>query len=251
MAQLKSLLVTGAARFINIINGDISGNAATATKLETSRTLQTNLASTSTASFDGSANASPGVTGTLGVGNGGTGQTTAKNAANAFMNALDTGSSTPVDADYYISQYVGGGTTTTTYHRRPMSALWSYISGKISSVLGLTASAYGGTAATATNVSTQGAASNSTARHVWFSDSTTETKRAHSDNLKYTPSTNIITANISGDAATVTGHTVASNVPANAVWLPAVTTSDNGKVLRVVSGSWSAVNLPSASGVSF
>ena len=46
------------------------------------------------------------------------------------MNALDTGSSTPVDADYYISQYVGGGTTTKTYHRRPMSALWSYIKGK-------------------------------------------------------------------------------------------------------------------------
>ena len=46
------------------------------------------------------------------------------------MNALDTGSSTPVDADYYISQYVGGGTTTKTYYRRPMSALWSYIKGK-------------------------------------------------------------------------------------------------------------------------
>lgn len=33
--------------------------------------------------------------------------------------------------------------------------------------------------------------------------------------------------------------------------LPAVTSSDNGKVLRVVSGAWSAVQLPSASGVSF
>lgn len=70
--------------------------------------------------------------------------------ANALMNALDTGSSTPVDADYYISQYVGGGTSTTTYHRRPMSALWDYIKGKISSILGLTASNYGGTSAKAT-----------------------------------------------------------------------------------------------------
>ena len=68
--------------------------------------------------------------GTLPVGRGGTGQTSAANAANAFLNALSTGSSTPVDADYYISQYVGGGTTTTTYHRRPVSALWSYIKGK-------------------------------------------------------------------------------------------------------------------------
>ena len=33
--------------------------------------------------------------------------------------------------------------------------------------------------------------------------------------------------------------------------LPAVTSSDNGKVLRVVSGAWEAASLPSASGVSF
>ena len=33
--------------------------------------------------------------------------------------------------------------------------------------------------------------------------------------------------------------------------LPSVTSSDNGKVLRVVSGEWEAVQLPSASGVSF
>ena len=33
--------------------------------------------------------------------------------------------------------------------------------------------------------------------------------------------------------------------------LPAVTSTDNGKVLRVVSGAWSAVQLPSASGNSF
>lgn len=33
--------------------------------------------------------------------------------------------------------------------------------------------------------------------------------------------------------------------------LPSVSASDNGKVLRVVSGAWSAVQLPSASGVSF
>lgn len=68
--------------------------------------------------------------GTLAVGRGGTGQTSAVNAANAFANALTTGSSAPVDADYYIAQYAGGGTSTTTYHRRPHSALWTYIKGK-------------------------------------------------------------------------------------------------------------------------
>lgn len=49
---------------------------------------------------------------------------------NAALNRLSTGSSTPTDNDYYISQYVGGGTTTTSYHRRPVSALWSYIKTK-------------------------------------------------------------------------------------------------------------------------
>lgn len=45
----------------------------------------------------------------------------------ALINKLSTGPSTPVDADYYISQSVGGGTTDTTYYRRPMSALWKWI----------------------------------------------------------------------------------------------------------------------------
>lgn len=69
--------------------------------------------------------------GTLPVSRGGTGQTSTINAANAFLNALGTGSSTPQDNDYYISQYAGGGTTTTTYHRRPVSALWAYMKSKI------------------------------------------------------------------------------------------------------------------------
>ena len=54
------------------LNQNTTGSAAT---LTTSRTFQTNLASTSTASFNGSANVTPGVTGTLPVANGGTGAT--------------------------------------------------------------------------------------------------------------------------------------------------------------------------------
>ena len=50
---------------------------------------------------------------------------------NTMINQLGTGSSTPVDGDYYISQYVNGGTATTTYHRRPMSALYDYVKGKL------------------------------------------------------------------------------------------------------------------------
>lgn len=108
-----------------------TGNAGTATALASAGTVRVNLASTSAVTYTSGGNITPGVNGTLAVGNGGTGQTTAVNAANAFLNALSTGSTTPQDADYYISQYVGGGTTTTTYHRRPMSALWAYVKSKM------------------------------------------------------------------------------------------------------------------------
>ena len=52
----------------------------------------------------------------------------------AALNRLTTGSDTPSDADYYICQYARGGTSKTTYHRRPVSALWSYVKGKADAV---------------------------------------------------------------------------------------------------------------------
>lgn len=56
-----------------VINADTTGLAGTATALATTRAIQTNLASTSGANFNGTAAITPGVTGTLAVGNGGTG----------------------------------------------------------------------------------------------------------------------------------------------------------------------------------
>ena len=47
---------------------------------------------------------------------------------------LTTGSDTPSDNDFYISQFAGGGATATTYHRRPVSALWNYIKSKADAV---------------------------------------------------------------------------------------------------------------------
>lgn len=52
----------------------------------------------------------------------------------AMINALGTGTTTPVDTDYYISQYVGGGASNTTYLRRPVSSLWTYMKGKADTV---------------------------------------------------------------------------------------------------------------------
>lgn len=63
--------------YATTFTGNLSGNAGTATKLATARTFRTNLGSTSTASFNGTADVTPGVTGTLGLANGGTGATTA------------------------------------------------------------------------------------------------------------------------------------------------------------------------------
>ena len=51
-----------------------------------------------------------------------------------LINDLSAGTATPQDADYIITQYAGGGTETTTYHRRPLSALWSWIKGKADTV---------------------------------------------------------------------------------------------------------------------
>ena len=61
---------------------------------------------------------------------------------------------------------------------------------------------YATSAGTATNV--YGGAANTTSekyRHVWFSDSATETARAYNDALKYDPKSNTMTVNISGSAA--------------------------------------------------
>lgn len=60
------------------VQTDVEGNAGSATRLSTPREFQTNLGSSEPSSFDGSADVTPGVTGTLGLANGGTGATTAE-----------------------------------------------------------------------------------------------------------------------------------------------------------------------------
>lgn len=92
------------------MNGKLStsGTAAAATKLATARTIRTNLASTSTASFNGTANITPGVTGTLPVANGGTGGTNALSAAiNLKTLYLNGGTSIPSGSD--LNDYTTSG----------------------------------------------------------------------------------------------------------------------------------------------
>lgn len=85
----------------------VSGSAAT---LTTARTIQTNLASTTAASFNGSANITPGVTGTLPIANGGTGATTAA----AARTALGAGTVTSVGGTGTVSGLTLTGTVTSS-----------------------------------------------------------------------------------------------------------------------------------------
>lgn len=58
----------------------VGGSATSAEKLATSRNIRTDLSKTSTVKFDGTEDVTPGVTGTLPIGNGGTGATDADTA---------------------------------------------------------------------------------------------------------------------------------------------------------------------------
>ena len=107
--------------------------ADTADKLTTARTIRTNLASTSAASFNGTANITPGVTGTLPIANGGTGGTTGY-AANANIFASMTEETDAVaDADWIMVAALSTDSTNQAKGRlrvRKASSVYSYIKGK-------------------------------------------------------------------------------------------------------------------------
>ena len=94
-----------------------TGNAATATKLATARNITTNLASTSAASFNGTANITPGVTGTLPLGNGGTGVTSLNALRKLFREWAPIDSSNDTTANWgakglSVAGYSDGNTIT-------------------------------------------------------------------------------------------------------------------------------------------
>lgn len=65
---------------LKVRNIEVIKMPSVALALKTARTIRTNLGSTSTASFDGTANITPGITGTLAIAHGGTGATSAAGA---------------------------------------------------------------------------------------------------------------------------------------------------------------------------
>lgn len=116
-----------AADALHADEADVAG------KLATARTIRTNLASTSAASFNGTANITPGVTGTLPIANGGTGGTTCY-AANANIFASMTEETDAVaDADWIMVATLSTDSTNREKGRlrvRKASSVYSYIKGK-------------------------------------------------------------------------------------------------------------------------
>lgn len=87
------------------------------------------------------------VTGTVAIANGGTGTTTAAGAANNLITSLPDWTADPTDTTKLIRRDTSG---TASFGQITFSTVWNYIKGKISSILGLTATNYGGTSAKAT-----------------------------------------------------------------------------------------------------
>lgn len=176
---------------------------------------------------------------------------------NGMINTqLTASSSTPSDNDFYISQYAGGGTTTTTYHRRPVSALWSYIKSKADAVYsakshthtksqitdfpaslknptaltiqtnGTTAAIYDGSAAKTVNV-TKGniglgnvdntADANKSVKYATSAGSaSTATKATTATKLSSNAGSNNQPVYFSGGKPVAIGYTIAKSVPADA-----------------------------------
>lgn len=95
-SRTTTLAWKNATQTVATINASTyTGNSATATKLATARTITANLASGTAGSFDGSANITVGVTGTLPIAKGGTGLTS---APSMLVNLASTTATSPLQA---------------------------------------------------------------------------------------------------------------------------------------------------------
>lgn len=118
--------------------------------------------------------------------------------ATTFKGSLSGNASTATTASK-LSTNAGGATTPVYFSNGIPVACTPYSN---ASVKYATSAGSASTATTADRVANTGSGSADVARHVWFSDSSIETARVSNDNFKYNPSGNLLTANISGNAAT-------------------------------------------------
>lgn len=218
-------------RCLNTYNGSedavLIGTSTFAYKLRNSRKLAVSLSNISTdTSFNGADDVTNiKTTGTLGVGNGGTGKTTVtsgnylvgngssaltektpKDAGSDVLKSLDTDNGDVVDGDFIVTSYHVNESTisSTTFVRRTAVKLWNYIKSKLSgSDVNI-----GGNAATATTAQNYDAntgtirsalALKSDTGHVHNTDANEVTYSADASTLDVvTDTTEIVTTNTAG-----------------------------------------------------
>lgn len=218
-------------RCLNTYNGSedavLIGTSSFAYQLRNSRKLAVSLSNTSTdTSFNGTADVTNiKTTGTLGVGNGGTGKAsvtagsyvvgngtsaltekTPKDAGSDVLKSLDTDNGDVVDGDFIVTSYHVNASTisSTTFVRRTALNLWNYIKSKLSgSDVNI-----GGNAATATTAQNYDAntgtirsalAGKSDTGHVHNTDANEVTDSAAASTLDVvTDTTEIVTTGTNG-----------------------------------------------------
>ena len=99
----------------------------------------------------------------LPINKGGTGKTTGKAATNNLFSDINNVNTDPDDTARIVFKYGSPSDSNGIFFARAITNLWNYIQNKISSVLGLTASSYGGNAATAGAADTASAAASGSA----------------------------------------------------------------------------------------
>ena len=148
--------------------------------------------------FDGPAASYP-----ISIKNGGTGVTSQADINKAFIDNLDIASSNVTDGTEFVSSWASDngfsepGAVNKPYKRK-FSRVWNYIQEKIGSVLGLTASSYGGTACQANKIVDASRSWTPTEVSEWFHNCVTAVC-----NLSYTSGT----SKIKTLAACVYNHT--------------------------------------------
>lgn len=106
------------------------GPATSANRLATARTVQTDLGSEREVSFDGSANITPGVKGTLPIAHGGTGATTARAAEYNIMSQIRTVTSNVADSDMFVCKATAPDATNGATYARSFSTVYNAIKDK-------------------------------------------------------------------------------------------------------------------------
>lgn len=146
----------------NAVHAGYADNATKATQDASGNVITDTYATKSelTSGLSGKANTSHNhsaadiTSGTLAVERGGTGQTTQAGINKAIVGELSEGNDVVTDGTEFVSSWASDNgfadiNATNVPYKRKFSRVWEYIKGKISSVLGLTASNYNGKASTA------------------------------------------------------------------------------------------------------